>query len=405
MCNIKFYRKCPSCDKILEYKQKGHRDDAEKKGRICVSCNGKSKKSPNQSLIRSCPSCNKELTYPNASAQRLADKQGRKCYECANSGTYDSNEKSRLTRECPSCGKTVNHKKVYSRRRSEKKNTPCNQCRAKSTGEKISKPISLNKDNLYHDYYIDELSAEQIAIKYNKKKDYIHRVLKKWGFTHELHALKLHNDGLRKCKKCKKTKSLSEFKISKVGLFGLNSQCQDCFKDTKNSYYMNEHERAKERAKNWRNENPERSRELSRIKVKNSRKENPHIHRMKNLLARFIKATKQNKTTRTTEMLGYGYNDFKNHILTFNLPIEGNHVDHKCPISWFKNNVPASICNALDNLQVISENENEVKSQWWSHPIKDEFFNIIKPWIKDEFLSRFTLIDKEYIDIKSPYYE
>jgi hypothetical protein len=310
-----------------------------------------------------------------------------------------------LNRECPLCKESITYKNIYYKNRAEKNGRPCNACRAKLNGVKISKEITLDKESVYNDYYIHEMCAKEIALKYGEKLSYIRLAFSKWGFTKELHARKLHDKGKRKCSKCSEIKNIKEFSISKVGIFGLNSQCGNCFKDSKTIYYRNEEHRAKERAKEWRENNVERARELANIKVRKSRKENPHLHRMKNLLTRFIRATKQNKTTRTTEMLGYGYDEFKNHILTFELPIHGNHVDHKCPISWFKNDVPANICNALDNLQVISENENEVKSQWWSHPINDNFFNIIKPWIKDEYVNRFILIKKEYIDIKSPYYE
>ena len=405
MCNVKYYRECPSCYKKLEYKQKGHRDDAEKKGRICVNCNGKSKKSTNQSTTRNCPSCKKQLTYPNSSAQRLAEKQGRKCYDCANVGVYNDEEKNRLTRICPCCNNVVNHKKVYSRRRSEKKNTPCNECRSKIVGVKITKLITLNKESIYDDYYINELTAQEIGIKYSKETHYIHKALSKWGFTHELYSEKLHSEGKRRCNKCKETKCLLDFDKSKAGLFGINSQCKKCFKETKTAYYIKEQDRAKERAKEWRENNPERARELAKIKITKSRKENPHIHRMKGLLARFIKATKQNKITRTTEMLGYSYDDFKKHILTFEIPLIGNHVDHKCPLSWFKSNVPAKVCNSLKNLQVITENENEVKSQWWSHPVEKTFFEENYEWIRDEYKNRFVLLNGQYVDTKSPFYE
>jgi hypothetical protein len=405
MCSNKYTRNCPSCGKTLEYKQKGHRDDAERKGRICVDCNGKSKKSPNQSLYRNCPSCDKVLTYPTAAAQRKANKDGRKCYNCANSSNFDETEQNKLTRICPSCNEVITHKKAYSRRRAENKKTTCSSCRAKICGIKLTKEIDLNKELVYVDYYINELTAAEIGIKYSKPTSYIHNALSKWGYTQELYAHKLHDEGKRKCKKCKEIKDLSEYRKSNRGLFGINSQCETCFKESTNSYYLNEQERAKLRAKEWRENNPDRARELSKIKVTKSRKENPHIHRMKGLLRRFIKATKQNKTTRTSEMLGYTYDDFKNHIQSFELPLIGNHVDHKCPISWFESNVPANVCNSLKNLQVISENENEVKSQWWSHPIEKLFFEEISDWIKQEYKSRFLLINDYYVDIKSPFYE
>lgn len=405
MSEIKFFRTCPSCGCSVPHKQKGHRDEAERKERVCNDCRGKLKKSPNQSLTRNCPSCSELLSYPNASAQRRAEKTGRKCYKCANKSEYDINERTRTTRNCPICLETVQHKKVHLRRRAEKKKTPCISCGKKSMGLKLQKKVDLDKDKIYQDYYIHELTAEQIAVKFSKKTHYIHRVLKKWGFTSDLHVKKLHQDGLRKCNKCKEVKPLSDFDQFSKGLCGLNSQCKNCYKTTKTNYYFNEHNRAKERAKEWRYNNSERARELSKIKMKKSREVNPYIHRMRGILSRFIKDTKQNKTTRTIEMLGYSFEDFKEHISNFDLPIQGNHVDHIIPLSWFKQDVPAHVCNSLENLQVITENENEVKSQWWAHPINKTFYEDNILWIKEEFQQRFVLVDKNYIDVKSPYYE
>ena len=402
MCETKYFRKCPSCNVELPYKQKGHRDDAEKKGRVCNKCKGEKRKSEDQSLTKLCPSCNSIQIYPNASSQRLAKKQNRLCSTCANKGIYNDSEKTRLTRNCPSCNNVIVHTKVYSRRRAEKLNTNCKDCKPKNQ----SKPYFSDYETMFDLYCVQIKSLEEIGFIFNKTRSEVFNNMKKLGINKHDYKKQLHNDCNSICSCCGEIKSLTNFTINKNRnvLNGVKSICKSCESNIGKQWYENNQDLTKQRAKEHRLNNPERHRELSRKKVAKSREEKPHLHRLRNLLRRFIIATKQNKTTRTTEMLGYDYLDFKLFVDSSLLPLKGNHVDHKCPISWMTDNVPASIANSLDNLQIITENENETKSQWWSHPISFDFFNIIKPWIRDDYISRFTLQGNEYVDIKSKYY-
>jgi hypothetical protein len=226
------------------------------------------------------------------------------------------------------------------------------------------------------------------------------------GINKHTYQDELYNKGLWKCNKCKTIKNLQEFriKLNKQLYKDISNTCKTCDSNVGKDWYNKNTQLTKDRAKKHREENPERHKELARIKAVKSRKEKPHIHRLKSLLSRFIKATNQNKDMKTTVMVGYSYNDFKNFIDSSELPLKGNHVDHKCPISWMYDNVPAHIANSLDNLQIITENENETKSQWWSHPLTIEYYDLLKQWIKDKYKNRFTLQGNFYVDTQSKYY-
>lgn len=230
--------------------------------------------------------------------------------------------------------------------------------------------------------------------------------INKLGIHKHTYQDELHGKGLWKCNKCKCVKNINDFKVklNKQLYKDISNTCIECDKKVSQKHYLNNKDSYKLRAKKHRDENPERHRELSRNKISISRKSKPHIHRLKGLLSRFIKATKQNKIATTTIMLGYSYDEFKLFVNKSLLPLKGNHVDHKCPLSWMSDNVPAHIANSLENLQIITENENESKSQWWSHPLSINYYNLLKEWIVDEYKDRFVLQGEFYVDKKSDYF-
>jgi predicted DNA-binding protein YlxM (UPF0122 family) len=406
MSEIKYFRKCPSCQTDLFYKQKGHRDDAEKKGRVCVKCKSENRKSQDQSLTKLCPSCNKVQTYPTASSQRLAKKQNRLCSSCANQGEYDDDEKTRLTRNCPCCGIIILHTKVYSRRRAEKIKTKCKSCTSKEVSIKTYQPPFSDYNTMFDLFCIQDKSLEEIGLIFNKTRAEVHNNMKKLKIGKHDFKKRLHKENKSICSKCYEIKDISNFTVNeeKEVLNGVKPTCKSCDSKVGRDWYEKNSQITKERAKRHREDNPERHRELSRKKAAKSRLEKPYIHRLRGLLRRFIIATKQDKNLRTTEMLGYDFSDFKAFVDSSLLPLNGNHVDHKCPISWMTDNVPASIANSLDNLQIISENENETKSQWWSHPLTIDFYFQLEKWIKSEYKDRFTLQGEYYVDIRSDYY-
>jgi hypothetical protein len=272
----------------------------------------------------------------------------------------------------------------------------------------------MDKSDLFFDYKtmfdlycVEGKTLVEIGVIFNKTRNQVFNNIKKLKIGRQDYKKQLHSEGKSKCTKCGEIKNLDCFKINKTRnvLNGVEPTCKSCDSNTGRDWYLKNQEITKKRAKQHRENNPERHRELSRKKISKYRKNSPHIHRLKGILSRFIKLTKQNKNASTTIVLGYTYEDFKIFVKNSELPLEGNHVDHKCPISWMLSDVPPSIANNLENLQIITESENEKKSQWWSHPITKEYFSILYPWVKDEYKSRFILQDGVYVDIKSEYYK
>jgi len=189
----------------------------------------------------------------------------------------------------------------------------------------------------------------------------------------------------KKCSKCKITKSSSEFQKDRQKSFGLTSRCSKCkSEDGKNwrkenpeksrqsslNWIRNNSERWKEYCKGWREENREHIKELERQRNKKRREKDLHFalrNTLRNLVYRTLQGEKNQKTK---EILGYGTEELKQRI-EFNFHPEMTwenygewEIDHKIPVTYLQSkgeNRP-HIVNALSNLQPMWKEENRSKS-------------------------------------------
>ena len=98
-----------------------------------------------------------------------------------------------------------------------------------------------------------------------------------------------------------------------------------------------------------------------------------------------------NTSVKTFDYLGYSFEDL---ILSLGrLPIKGEEdIDHKVPISWFKEGTEMYIVFDLSNLQNLCSKKNRQKGNRFSHPISEEYFNKIKPFIKEKYITKIKTI-------------
>lgn len=191
----------------------------------------------------------------------------------------------------------------------------------------------------------------------------------------------------------------------------------------KNNYVLNKEDRSK-KAKEKYKENPEYFLGLSKnyqnkvksdpIKLekqrerykkwhKENRNKNPHLHLIRNQLKNIKELLGTEKTQPSLLELGYTPDDFKKHIeLLFKENMNwGNiglgkdkwNIDHKIPITWFKQNTPFYLVNNLMNLEPIWWVENNEKSNKYSTPIYLEYFNLIKEHILEERINFIKIND------------
>lgn len=92
------------------------------------------------------------------------------------------------------------------------------------------------------------------------------------------------------------------------------------------------------------------------------------------------------KGQRTSRLLGYTYLELINAL--GRCPELTENIDHKIPMSWFKDNSKVKVINDLRNLQILSAVENQSKNNKYSHPVCFEYFELIKDEIKVNFLNK-----------------
>ena len=95
MEDVKFFKKCPKCDKEIFYKRKGDLQQGRKNNTICKQCVSDSRKlglNPKQ-YFRNCPQCNILLEYSDLKFRNRAEKLNKKCRSCASPFKGQKNKK------------------------------------------------------------------------------------------------------------------------------------------------------------------------------------------------------------------------------------------------------------------------------------------------------------------------
>ena len=221
------------------------------------------------------------------------------------------------------------------------------------------------------------------------------------------------------CSKCNISKPLESFYIQKTGYLGRRACCKKCLKDNqkewtiknenyqkeykninkskinkialnyyynnktyyldkgktyyKNNkdilnekskiYYKNNKDKAKEYNKNWREKNPEKWKSYSRNRYKKNL-ELATIKWMRNFLYRTEKQGFKKSNINTLTEFGYTPKQLIQRIeVQFKIGMSWSnrkewHIDHKKPISSFKEDTSPKIINMLSNLQPLWSKEN-----------------------------------------------
>jgi hypothetical protein len=227
---------------------------------------------------------------------------------------------------------------------------------------------------------------------------------------------------MKKCIDCKISLSLNEFCKNKTQKDGLNRICKKCMSVRTINRYQNNKEKIlsnqkiyyhnnkdiiipkyKAQNKKWRVNNPDKIKEYyekNKEKIKQylkdyqKKKQKQKYHSdpkyrydkiMSNNIRSFLKGKKNKKTK---ELLGYEYKDFKNKI--GEIP-EKYHIDHKIPVSWFIETTPINIIWNLNNIQVLSPEDNKKKYNKYSDQVCEEYLATAIKYIKEEYLPKINL--------------
>lgn len=197
---------------------------------------------------------------------------------------------------------------------------------------------------------------------------------------------------MKRCITCSENKNEDCFTNDKTKPDGLYSTCKTCLKEKRNNSVIKK--RKAEYDKQYRLNNIIKLTENKKIYQKNipneirakynreyrqrhreefNKNQNLYIEKNKykfayrSVLRNFLVRSGMHKNNLTSSILGYSANEFKERMETnfmrgMNWSNYGNwHVDHKKPVSKFKEGTPANIVNALCNLQPLWAKDNLIK--------------------------------------------
>ena len=198
---------------------------------------------------------------------------------------------------------------------------------------------------------------------------------------------------MKTCKICKEEKPLEEYYNGKNYKGGKQPRCKICMqksvkKDIQNAaskrYRDRYPEKRLERNRKYREENPERMRKIH-TDYGNMRYRTDPIYRLQSILRQqIVDYIKHKKNERTAHILGYTAKDF---ITRYGEGTTTDHIDHKIPKSWFKEDAPVNVVWHLDNLHWLDGVENDSKGNRYAHIVSENYLQQALPYVKEEFIS------------------
>jgi hypothetical protein len=204
----------------------------------------------------------------------------------------------------------------------------------------------------------------------------------------EYHKHPETKDKLKKnCKSCCKLYHQANRERRLTQMKQRSIEKKDELKIYSQQYYLENKERIKSKVKEYQLNNKEKILANKRIYDPKYNQKYPERRLWRNLLYRVLGVNGNPKTTSTYKMLGYNSKQLKEHLDKQGMDWGKHTIDHKVPLTWFKNLTPTPIVNALINLQPLTEEENKIKGNRFCSPIPNSYIKLVKPWIKKQYLS------------------
>ena len=194
---------------------------------------------------------------------------------------------------------------------------------------------------------------------------------------------------MKTCTRCNTTKELSEFKVRKDrGTY--DSYCIEC----RSQYYKEKnYDRKAYHSSYVRNVTEERKKYLQdylKPRRKKYREKDKEHRILGGMVRRVLKYKSAKKTATKCELLGWSKTDFLQKVGSL---VEGGHIDHKIPVSWFNVDAPVSIINHLENLQILSCQENTSKRNRYCHAVASSYLALASIYIKPSYLSKLKVLE------------
>lgn len=201
---------------------------------------------------------------------------------------------------------------------------------------------------------------------------------------------------MKQCKTCGELKPLDEYSDSKRNAGGKRPNCKVCAKLAVNKEAQNAAskryrdrypEKRLERDKKYRAENSGKLK-AARNNYLDKRYKTDPVYRLQTILRQqIVDYIKYKKNERTVDLLGYTAEDFINR---YGKGEVNDHIDHKIPKSWFKEDAPISVVWHMDNLHWLPIKENSSKGNRYMTPVSEKYLQIAMPHILESYLPYLT---------------
>lgn len=134
-----------------------------------------------------------------------------------------------------------------------------------------------------------------------------------------------------------------------------------------------------------------RERRIPKPKITMTKEEARSIERIRCSVHKIFKRWLIQKKGKSFNYLPYTREEF---LVVFPSIPDSHDIDHKIPLSWFNRETPIAVVYHLENLQLLPRLANMVKSNYWAHPVSQEYYDIAIPHIKPEYVNKLLIEEK-----------
>jgi len=206
----------------------------------------------------------------------------------------------------------------------------------------------------------------------------------------------------KKCNKCKEVKPVSEFMKEARAKNGYKPRCKVCINEYDRLFYQKRKDKKIAQTKIYYEANrgtiSERNRLYKKANrplfnkrgieyVKKRKEVDPYFKYMLLLRAKVSSALRSNSKA-TKALVGFT----KDELICYlgKKPTGNETLDHKIPISWFKQYADIKIMFDLRNTQILTREENTKKLNRYADVVPKDYFDIAILHIKDEYKNKIS---------------
>ena len=136
--------------------------------------------------------------------------------------------------------------------------------------------------------------------------------------------------------------------------------------------------------------------EKGKIRKAIADKKTPITMRWRNLLNGSLLRLNQSKKDFTSNLLKYSDIQLNEHLLSLGYNKDIHDVDHRIPVSWFRDDTPPHIVNHLSNIHPLNKKDNIIKGNRFAHPVEEAYYHEVFPFIKNMYKQRiYYVLQKE----------